>query len=76
MPTMMQQLTNELDATNGGTILSVIPGSPNRHLLDKAMKLVATDVDLKGNCPQLLPRKGRFRINQQVHLQLQWIHLQ
>ena len=40
---MMQQLTNELGATNGGTILSVIPGSPNRHLLDKAMKLVATD---------------------------------
>ena len=47
MPSMMQQLTNELGATNGGPILSMIPGSPNRHLLDKAMKLVATDVDLK-----------------------------
>lgn len=48
MPTMLKQLTNELGATNGGKIVSVIPGSPNRHLLDKAMKLVATDVDLKG----------------------------
>ena len=47
MPTMMQQLTHELGATKGGPILSVIPGSPNRHILDKAMKLVETDVDLK-----------------------------
>ena len=47
MPTMMQQITNELGATNGGPILSLIPGSPNRHVLDKAMKLVESDVDLK-----------------------------
>jgi len=51
LPMMMKLLTNELGATNGGPIQNVIPCSPNRHLLDKAIKLISEDSDLsrKGN---------------------------
>lgn len=51
MPNMMKLLTIELGATNGGAIKNLIPCSPYRHLLDKAIILIHEDSDLskKGN---------------------------
>jgi len=46
LPRMMKLLSSELGATNGGPIKNVFPCSPNRHSLDKAIKLVTEDSDL------------------------------